>query len=66
MGDYPDDLAERDYYDSLLGKGKGDPERIRWVGEDKATVQLTRIGNEPRDFGDNDKSDPFNQELEES
>jgi hypothetical protein len=35
---YPDDLAERDYYDSLLGAGKGDPDNIRWIGEDRAEV----------------------------
>jgi hypothetical protein len=69
-----DDLDERNYYDGLLGKGAGDPDNIRWVGRDKAMVQLrTESGIHwseraamgyvaqplsPREFGDNDKSDP--------
>lgn len=35
-------LAEREYYDSLLGKGKGDPDMfplITYIGEDKVVVQ---------------------------
>lgn len=65
---YPDYLAERDYYDSLLGKGKGDPDLLepnaRWIGMDEPVVTKTREVNQPREFGDNDPSDPFNIDLE--
>lgn len=49
MGNYSDDLSERDYYDSLLGKGQGDPDTYgylgekRWVGKDKPKVQRGEI-----------------------
>lgn len=38
---YPDELAERDHLDDLLGKGPGDPDtqdEKRWVG-DKPAVE---------------------------
>lgn len=75
---YPDDLATRDWYDSILGKGKGDPDMyIKFIGEDKAQVEISsgdvhwselpKPVNQfsPRIFGDNDKSSPeMNMEEE--
>lgn len=75
---YPDDLAERDYYDENLSRGKGDGDiygyegelNIRYIGTDKVIVErktdsthwseLPKPVNTwpPREFGDNDKSDP--------
>lgn len=57
--------AESEYYDELLGKGPGDPDMGReYVGMQKASVQHITVLEPPRDFGDNDKSDPFNIDLE--
>lgn len=60
--------AEIDYYDDLLGRGPGDPDfhtLIRYIGQDKAVVELSIITNEPRDYGDNNPADP-EQNWEES
>lgn len=39
---YPNELAERDYYDELLSKGKGDPDTYGYPGEPRY------IGDKPK------------------
>ncbi len=75
---YPDDLAERDYYDETIGVQQDD-ERIndiRYIGVDKAIVER-RVENvhwsklpkstyvfPPREFGDNNAQSPEEAEWE--
>lgn len=48
------ELAEFDEESHRIG------ENGRWVGIDNVVVERTSVPREPREFGDNDPSDPFN------
>lgn len=63
--------AEDRYLEDLIGKGAGDPDfhrPIKYIGEDKAKVQLTRIYNNDFDSWydrDNDARSPLEADLED-
>lgn len=77
---YPNELAERDYLNSIIGPPKEPDQinnlRIRYIGEDKAVVEVVKETPHwselpkpvsmvgTREYGDNDKSSP-EQNLEE-